>query len=239
VVNWDHEGRSFVAALDKRTGEPRWQVDRDEKTSWASPIVVEHEGKPQVIVSGTNRLRGYDLATGRVLWQCGGLASNIVATPVAGDGYVFAGSSYEKRFMLGIRLAGADGDIGGTANVAWSRTRATPYVPSPLYYKGSLYFLSHYQGILTRADAKTGEDKPGAIRLAGIGNIYASPVAAADRIYIADLEGATVVVSHDESPRVLALNRLNDSFSASPAIVGNELVLRGQKFLYSIAERKD
>jgi hypothetical protein len=159
-----------------------------------------------------------------------------VATPVAGDGYVFAGSSYEKRFMLGIRLAAADGEISGTENVAWSRTRGTPYVPSPLLYKGSLYFLAHYQGILTRADAKTGEDEPGAIRLPGIGNIYASPVAAADRVYVTDLEGATIVLSHEASPRVLALNRLSDRFAASPAMVGNELLLRGQKFLYSIAE---
>src|SRR5690606_8021956 len=79
VVNWDHEKGSFIVALDRKTGKEIWKVDRDEETSWASPIVVVHEGKPQVIVSGTNRLRGYDLATGKVIWECGGLASNIVA----------------------------------------------------------------------------------------------------------------------------------------------------------------
>src|SRR5262249_42859876 len=129
VVNWDHEGRSFLTALDKRSGRERWKVDRDEATSWASPIVVEHGGKPQVVISGTNRTRSYDSASGRVLWECGGLSSNIVASPVAGAGMVFAGSSYEKQAMLAIRLEGASGDITGTGQVAWTRSRGTPYVP--------------------------------------------------------------------------------------------------------------
>ena len=236
VINWDHDGQSFVVALDKRTGKQRWKVDRNEETSWASPIVYEHEGKPQLIISGTNRVRGYDLNDGRVIWECGGMASNIVATPVAADGMVFAGSSYEKRALLAIRLAGAKGDITDTRQVAWSRFRGTPYVPSPLLYGGSLYFLTHYQGILSRVDAKSGEDRPGAIRLDGITNIYASPVAAANRIYITDLDGTTLVLSHADKPRVLAINRLNDTIAASAAIAGNELFLRGQKFLYCVAE---
>lgn len=236
VVNWDHDGQSFVVALDKRTGQQRWRVDRDEETSWASPIVYEHAGQPQLIVSGTNRVRGYELATGRVIWECGGMASNIVASPVAADGMVFAGSSYEKRALLAIRLDGAKGDVTGTRQVAWNRFRGTPYVPSPLLYGDALYFLTHYQGILSRVDAKTGQDRPGAVRLDGIGNIYASPVAAANRVYVTDLEGATMVLSHDDPPRVLALNRLNDTISASAALAGRELFLRGQKYLYCIAD---
>jgi outer membrane protein assembly factor BamB len=200
VINWDHDGKSFVVALDKRTGKLLWKVDRNEETSWASPIVYEHAGQPQLIVSGTNRVRGYDLATGRVIWECAGMASNIVATPVAADGMVFAGSSYEKRALLAIRLAGAQGDITNTRQVAWNRFRGTPYVPSPLLYGDSLYFLTHYQGILSRVDAKTGEDRPGAMRLDGIGDVYASPVAAANRIYVTDLEGTTLVLSHDNRP---------------------------------------
>jgi outer membrane protein assembly factor BamB len=236
VVNWDHEGESFVVAFDKNTGKQRWKVAREEVTSWATPIVVEHAGKPQVVISGTDRVRGYDLASGKVIWECGGLASNIVASPVAGNGMVFVGSSYEKRVLLAIRLDGARGDITGTNRVAWGRTRGTPYVPSPLLYDESLYFLTHYQGILTGVQAKTGEDAPGAFRLAGVRNIYASPVGAADRVYVTDLEGMTVVISHSDTPQLLALNRLNDSFAASAAIVGKELFLRGEKHLYCIAE---
>ncbi len=234
-VNWDHEGQSFVVALDKRTGAERWKVDRDEVTSWATPITIEHAGKPQLVISGTNRVRGYDLATGRVIWECGGLSSNIVASPVAGDGMVFAGSSYDKRALLAIRLDGARGDITDTNRVAWSRFRGTPYVPSPLLYDDSLYFLTHYQGILSRVNAKTGVDQPGALRLGGIGNVYASPVAAAGRVYVTDLDGNTAVITHDDTPSVRAVNRLNDVFSASAAIVGRELLLRGQKYLYCIA----
>jgi outer membrane protein assembly factor BamB len=237
VVNWDHEGKSFIVALDKRTGKQRWKVNRPEETSWASPIVFEHEGRPQLIVSGTNRVRGYDLATGRVIWECGGMSSNIVATPVAADGLVFAGSSYEKRSLLAIRLAGSEGDITGSGQVAWSRFRGTPYVPSPLVYGDSLYFLTHYQGILSRVNMRTGQDAPGAIRLDDVGDIYASPVAAADRIYITDLEGATIVLSHADPPRLLAHNRLPDSFAASAALVGGDLFLRGQKYLYCLARQ--
>jgi len=109
-------------------------------------------------------------------------------------------------------------------------------VPSPLLYGNALYFLTHYQGILSRVSAKTGEDRPGGFRLGAIRNVYASPVAAADRIYITDLDGTTAVLSHGDIPRLLSINRLNDSFSASAAIVGRELFLRGKKHLYCIAK---
>lgn len=236
IVNWDHEGQSFVVAFEKQTGKQRWKVKRDEVTSWCSPIIVEHAGKPQVIVPGTHRMRGYDLATGAVIWECGGLSANVVASPVAADGMVFAASSYEIRAMLAVRLDGAKGDITGTDQVVWSRRQRTPYVPSPLLYRGSLYFLRHYQGILTRVHAKTGEERLGPFRLGVIRNVYASPVAAAGRVYITDLDGTTLVISHDDNPSVLARNILDDSFSASAAIVGRELFLRGARKLYCIAE---
>ena len=236
IINWDHEGQSFVVALDKRTGRRRWKVDREEVTSWATPVVVQHQGKSQVIISGTSRVRGYDLDTGAVIWECGGLSANIVASPVAADGMVFVGSSYEKRALLAIRLDQAQGDITRTANVMWRRIRGTPYVPSPLLYGDSLYFLSHYQGILSRVDAKTGKDRPGQMRLGSVRNVYASPVGAAGRVYVTDLNGTTDVITHEDSPRALASNRLNDVFSASPVLVGRELLLRGQQYLYCIGE---
>src|SRR4029077_7971050 len=165
IVNCDHEGKSFVAALDAISGDEKWRVARDEITSWATPIVIEQGGRPQVIVNGTNRMRGYDLVTGKVLWECGGLSSNVVASPVYADGMVFAGSSYEKRALLALRLDGAHGDITGTNRVAWTRNQATPYVPSPLLYGDALYYLGHYQGVLSRINAATGKDRPGAFRL--------------------------------------------------------------------------
>jgi outer membrane protein assembly factor BamB len=236
IINWDHEGQSFIAAFDGPTGEPRWKVDRDEKTSWASPIVVEHRGRAQLVVSGTKRVRSYDLADGRVIWECSGLSDNVVASPVAGDGMVFAGSSYDHRALLAIRLEGANGDITHSENLVWTRTRGTPYIPSLLLYDSHLYFLRHFQGRLTRVRANTGEDAPGEFRLHGIRNVYSSPVAAAGRIYITDLDGATAVFTSGREPRLLALNRLDDSIAASAAIVGDELFLRGAKYLYCIQE---
>jgi outer membrane protein assembly factor BamB len=235
VVNWDHEGQSFLAAFDKRTGAERWRVEREEVTSWATPIIVEHGGRRQIVTSGTRRVRGYDLATGEVIWECGGLSHNVVASPVAGDGMVFAGSSYEKQALLAIRLDGAKGDITGTDQVVWTRAHGAPYVPSPLLYGGWLYFLHHYQGILSRVGAGSGQERPATRRLPGIGNVYASPVGAAGRVYVTDLEGTTLVMSHGDGTEVLAVNRLDDRFSASAAIAGRDLFLRGERHLYCLA----
>ncbi len=234
VVNWDHEGDSFVVAFHAGSGQQKWKVKRNEATSWATPLVIE---KPlQVVVAGTERIRGYDLNSGAVLWSCGGLSANVVATPVYGDGVLLVGSSYEKRALLAIRLPGASGDISGSDRVLWTRTRGTPYVPSLLLYEDSLYFLTHYQGVISRVDALTGNDRPGSFRLGSLRNIYASPVAAAGRVYVVDLEGQTLVMSHSDQPQVLALNRLDDSFSASPALVERDLILRGRQWLYCISE---
>lgn len=238
VINWDHEEQSFLVALDKSTGKQRWRVARPEDTSWATPIVVEHRGKAQVIVPGTKRLRGYDLASGEVIWECAGLSSNIVASPVAAGGVVYSGSSYDTRNLLAIRLDGAKGDITGTEQVLWSRRRGTPYVPSPLLYGNSLYTLQHYQGIISRLDVKTGDDEGGPYRMAAITNVYASPIGAAGRIYVTSRDGVTQVMSHGEQElKMLAVNRLDDTINASAAIVGRDLFLRGERNLYCIAEK--
>jgi len=240
VVVWDHEGGSFVAAFDKRTGKERWRVARDEETSWASPIAVEHGGRTQVVVSGTNRIRGYDLENGAVLWQCGGLSSNVVCSPVSADGLVFAGSSYESQALLAIDLARAQGEITGGEAVLWSRRRATPYVPSLLLVDETLYFLHHYQGFLARVVARTGAEPERAFRLEGVDDVYASPVSAAGRVYVTDRSGLTVVLRHVAAGsgelEVLARNTLDDSFSASAALDGRELFLRGERFLYCLAQ---
>ena len=94
----------------------------------------------------------------------------------------------------------AQGDITGGEQVLWRRSRGTPYVPSPLLYGDVLYFLTHYQGILNRVDARTGEDRPGPLRLGGVTEVYASPVGAADRIYVTDRSGLTLVIEHSDTP---------------------------------------
>jgi outer membrane protein assembly factor BamB len=235
VVNWDNEGESFLYAFDKRTGKQLWKVPRDEKTSWSTPLVMEVDGKPQVIVSATKRVRGYDLVTGRQIWECAGLTDNVVSSPVNWRGLVIAGNSYYSQAMVAIRLAGAHGDISNSTNVAWRLNRVTPYVSSPLVYEDALYHIRHNQNILVRLDPATGEIGQ-LIRLEGIRDfIFSSPVGAAGRIYVTGRDGTTVVLKNDRENAMLAVNHLNDSFSASAALVDNELYLRGESFLYCVA----
>lgn len=237
IVNWDHEGDSFVVALDAQTGQPRWKTPRERASSWTTPIVIEHAGRAQVVISGSRRMRSYDLASGALIWECGGLSvENVVSSPVAGRGLVFSGSTYDHPAMLAIRLDGAQGDITGTKHVVWRRSRGAPYVPSPLLYGEALYFHYHFQGLLTRVNARTGEDLPGPVRLPGIYDVFASPVAAAGRVYVTSREGVTLVLQDGDHPEIIARNRLEDSFSASPALAGKELYLRGERSLYCLAE---
>ena len=236
IVNWDHEEQSFLLALDAVSGHEKWRRERDEVTSWSSPLIVDIDGAAQAVVCGTERVRGYDLQSGEVIWQCGGLSANIVATPVAADGIVYVGSSYEKRALMAIDIVAAQGDITGTDRVLWIRTRGTPYVPSPLLYDGALYFLMHYQNVITRIEAKSGTDAPGAMRLGELGNIYASPVGAGGYVYITDLNGKTMVIANSEIPRVVGVNALGEKVSASLAIAGAEIFIRGEEHLYCIAE---
>jgi outer membrane protein assembly factor BamB len=237
IVCWDHEGDSFLYAFDKHTGKALWKVPRDEKTSWSTPLIVEDEGKPQVVVSATKRVRGYDLATGAELWECAGLTDNVVSSPVYYHGLVIAGNSYYSQAMLAIRLAGAKGDITGTDHVVWKLNRLTPYVSTPLLYDDTLYVLRHNQNVLSRFDPATGKPRGEPLRLEGINDfIFSSPVGATGRIYLTGRDGTTVVLRHDRENTALAVNHLEDSFSASPAVVDRELYLRGERYLYCIAE---
>ncbi len=237
IICWDQEADSFLYTFDKRTGKQLLKIPRDEKTSWATPLVVEHGGKTQVVLSASKRIRSYDLATGALIWECSGLAGNVVSTPVAGNGMVIAGNSYDFQAMLAIRLEGAKGDITKTDRIAWKLNRMTPYVSSPLLYDDTLYFIRHNQNIISRLDPMTGTPRGEPLRLEGIRDyIFASPVGATGRIYITARDGSTVVLQHDRTNAPLAVNQLADSFSASPALADKELYLRGEKSLYCLAE---
>lgn len=235
IVNWDHEGPSFITALDKLTGKTVWTTGRDEVSSWSTPVVAQHEGKTQIVVPASGRIRGYDAADGRELWNCAGLHVNVISAPAFSGDTVYAMSNYGKSTAMAIRL-GATGDIKGTDAVLWQYHKAAPYVPSPLLYGDRLYFLSGMDGLMTALDARTGRPRFESKRLPAIRGIYSSPVGASDRVYVAGRNGATVVLKHSRNYQVLATNRLEDKFDASPAIVGKELFLRGHRFLYCIAE---
>lgn len=231
---WDHQGQSFIVALDKRTGNELWRVDRDEIDSWATPLIVEHEGWAQVVTSGMNRLRSYDLETGELVWHAEGLTMNPIPSPVAGDGMVFATSGFRGNDLKAVRLAGARGDITGTGAIVWELNRDTPYVPSPLLYGGVLYILKSNNGLLSAFDARTGTPHYQLQRLDAVPNVFASPAGAGGRVYIVGREGTTLVIKLGPTFEVLATNTLDDHFDASPAVVDRDIYLRGYKHLYAL-----
>ncbi len=236
VVLQDQEGQSFIVALDKRTGDEIWKMERDERTTWTSPIVVEHNGGSQVIVPATNRTRSYDLKNGEVLWECGGMTRNVIPSPVHTDGYVYVISGFRGSSLQAINLDIADGEITGTDAVKWEYNRDTPYVPSPMLSGDIIYFLKGNTGILSAIDRNTGSIHYGPERVAGIGGVYSSIAGAANRIYIASRNGTVTVLKDGPEFEVIAENKLDDSFNASPVFVGSELFLRGTQYLYCIAE---
>jgi outer membrane protein assembly factor BamB len=222
--------------LDKKTGQELWKQSRDERTSWATPFVIEHNGRPQIITAASGKVRSYDLATGKVLWECAGLGSNVIPTPVAGHGMVFAMSGHQRPALLAIQL-GRSGDLTGTDAIAWKLEKETPYVPSPLLSGDSLYFFSRTSGRISCYEAKTGRPRYEAMPLEALSGVYASPVMAENRIYLVGRNGATVVIKPSEKLEVLATNKLDEKFDASPAVVGKELFLRGHEYLYCLAEK--
>ncbi|MET0554861.1 MAG: PQQ-binding-like beta-propeller repeat protein [Vicinamibacteria bacterium] len=234
VVPWDHEGSDFVAAFDAGSGKERWRRQRDEPTNWTTPHVVEHGGRAQVVVGGTSKLISYDLLTGEPVWNAAGLTQNVIPTPVSADGVVYAMSGFRGSALRAIRLADAKGEVTGPPALAWSYDKDTPYVPSPLLTKGGLWFLKSNSGILTLLDPATGALRFSE-RLEAVPNVYASPVAADGRVYVVGREGTTVVLADGPKLQVLATNRLDDAFDASPALVDGELYLRGSKHLYRIS----
>ncbi len=237
VINWDHEGPDFVAAFNKTDGKELWRQPRDEKTTWTTPLIVEYEGKKEVIVSATERIRGYDLTSGKEIWSCGGMTANVIPTPVTANDTLYAISGFQGAALLAIQLGGT-GDLSDSPAITWQHSKRTPYVPSPLLVNDRLYFHSGNEAYLSCLDAKTGKAYIEAERIPGMTGIYASPVSAAGRIYFTGRDGTVVVAKQSDKMEILATNKLDEAFEASPAIVGKELFLRGHSALYCIEEKE-
>jgi len=236
IVNWDHEGDSFLMVLDPATGKTRWRADRDEVSSWVTPRVVEHHGRPQVIVPATRRITSYDLATGKINWECGGLTTNVIPCPVVYDDLVICMSGHRGNEVRAIRLDSRGDVTHDTQQVAWQSHRDTPYVPSPLLYGKRLFLSKSNTAILTCLNPASGETLLESVRLPEMKSIYASLVGAAGRVYITSREGVTLVMENRPALEVLAINKLPEGIDASPAIVGREMFLRGRQHLYKVLQ---
>jgi len=236
LLNYDQEADSVLYCLDAATGKTKWAAKRDEKTSWNTPLVVERGGRTQVIVNGTSRIRSHDLATGEVIWSCGGMTTNPIPSPVrVGDAAVCM-SGYGPGQAVSIPLD-SHGDLGTDGKVNWRHKGGTPYVPSPLLAGGRLYFTQMNDNLLTVLDAKTGLPVIEKERLPQARTFYASPLAAGGRVYFVDRAGTTVVLKAGDEVEVLAVNKLDDPIDASPVAVGKQLFLRSEKHLYCIEEK--
>lgn len=248
VIVRDHARQSTIHTLDAATGQTLWEKDRDEPNAWATPLIVESAGRTQVITAASNRVRSYDLDSGEIIWECGGLTGNVTPCPVlrrgddreANGDTVFVMSGYEGFSLLALPLD-RTGDLTDSDAIRWRASRGTPYVPSPVLMDGLLYFLQSNQGVLSCLDAATGEEVVGRTRLEGLANVYASPVAAPGRLYVTGRNGVTLTIATDGirdrgAFETIATSRLDDRVDASPAIAGDALFVRGLRALYCIAE---
>jgi len=233
-INGDQEKDSFLYAIDKRTGSILWKVPRDEPSSWATPVIVEHDEKPQVILPASNRIRAYSADRGKLIWACNWSSGNVISTPVVGHGLVFLSTGHKKYSLKAVRL-GKTGDISNTDAVVWSLKKNTPYVPSPMLYGDNLYLLRD-KGYLGCYDAKTGKPHFEQERLPLPHRFSASPVAAGDKIYLLSEKGTCLVLKAGTKLEILAENLIEGDFFASPAVAGNDLFLRSDTTLYCIQQ---
>lgn len=234
---FDHEADSFMLALDSKTGEVKWQHERDEPSTWSTPLVTEHDGAWQVIVAGTTRTRSYELFGGKELWQCGGIGVNTIPTVVRHDDLVFVMSGYREPNLQAIRLGGK-GDItdADPSPIAWSSNRGTSYTASPVLHEG-LYYCVQDGGKISCFDAVSGEAFYLEERLPRGTDLKASPLAAGGVLYVATEEGDVHMIALGEEFKLLGTNSLTDQFFvSSPIAVDGRLLLRGQGDLFCIAE---
>jgi len=235
IFVFDHEGDSFVAALDKATGKEIWRTARDEKSNWSAPLVLDFKGRKQVVVSASNKVRSYDPDTGKMIWECGGLGLNTIPQPVRQDDLVFVMSGYRNPMLMAIRL-GREGDLTGSDAVVWSQAKGNSYTPSPVIADNRLYVLTD-NGMVSCYNARTGEPYYHQARLPKTYSYKSSPVGANGKLYLASENEDVVVLRMGEKFEVLATNTMPDEmFIATPAISGGEIFLRSRNRIYCIHE---
>ncbi len=242
IVN-DNEEQSFLLALDANTGKQIWRVARDEGSNWSTPFVWEHDGRFEIVTSGTRRIRSYD-PDGKLLWELRGMSSIAIPTPFSKLGLLYLASGYvgdDVRPVYAVR-PGASGDISlkedETSNqyVAWYLRQAGPYNPSPLVY-GDYYYTLLDRGFFTCHDARTGKEVYGKQRIDPTGTAFtASPWAYDGKIFALSEDGDTFVLQAGPEFKLLGKNTLDEMCMATPAIYRSSLILRSASNLYRIGK---
>ena len=228
----DNEESSFLVAFDARTGKEIWRVDRDEKSSWSTPYIWQHDGTMEIVTNASKRIRSYD-SNGKLLWELGGASSIAIPTPLSRFGMVYLSSGYvseENRPVFAVRP-------GGT--VAWSLPQGGPYNTSPLIY-GDYYYTLFDRGFFTSHDARTGREIYGKVRIdPEAGAFTASPWAYNGRIFALSEDGVTFVIEAGPKYRLLGKNPLDEMTLATPAIARGSLFIRTVSTLYRIRDNKE
>ena len=244
-----HNGESWVAAFDKVTGEMRWKTPRNYATprevdnSYATPLVIQHEGREALLVWGAQHLTAHDAADGKLLWSCGGFNPGennswpAVATPVVVNDMAvvcFGRADRGHPRLHGIKLGGS-GDVTATHR-AWMREDTGAFVPSPAEYKGRIYVLSD-RGQVECLDPVTGASVWSEALPRSSSNYYASPLITGGILYAAREDGAVFVARVEGGFELLAENKLDDRVIASFVPTADRLYVRGEANLYCVAAR--
>ena len=243
VVTVMHQGESWLAGWDKRTGELRWKVARNYKTpvendhSYATPIVTRHQGAEQLLVWGAEHLTAHAATTGAMLWSAGDFNPGGQPNWVAVSSPVLAGDTVVVPYGRGSRLHGIK--LGGTGDVtsthrAWKREDTGTFVPTPAEYKGKVYLVRD-RGEVECIDPVTGKTEwSGQLPKSG-SSYYSSPTIADGKVYAAREDGVVFVARVDGKFELLSENHMGERIIAAPVPVGNRLLLRGEKTLFCIA----
>ena len=234
---FDHDGGSFVVALDKRSGKEVWRANRDEMSAWSTPLIADINGKKQVIISATKKVRAYDPESGKLIWECGGLGGNVIPHPAQYNDTVLVMSGFVAPKLMAIRL-GREGDLTGSDAIVWNQTRGMSYTPSPVLHDNKFYALTD-NGMLSCFNATTGEPYYHQQRLPQPDSFKASPIGAGGNLYLASESGVVTVIKMGEKFEVVATNTLTDQmFVASPVVAEGELFLRSKTHIFCVSDGK-
>lgn len=242
----DNETESYLLALRKSDGTIAWRTTREEKSNWSTPYVWANSQRTEVVTVGTKAIRSYDL-DGNLLWSLSGMSSITIATPYEADGLLYVSSGYvlDKTKSVYAFKPGANGDItlpeGESTSpfVAWSNQTIAPYNPSTLVYDGRLYVL-YDRGTLSCFSAADGTPIYERQRLERSAAITVSPWAYGGKLFTLDEDGVCNVIRAGEKFETIRVNELSadDLCMATPAIAGDRLLIRTDKRIYCIRQKK-
>ena len=230
----DNGEKSFIVALDKKTGNELWRTARKVEVNWSTPVIARGPAGDELVASGSQYIASYDPKTGRELWRCKGTQSWTVPTPLVGNGIVVASAAHPVKRAIAIKL-GSNGDVTNTSGIAWERDRGTGYTPSSILYRDLVYLMTD-KGLMTCIDAMTGEVKYEGARIPKPATFSASPVAFDGLIMLSSEDGDTFVIKAGPQHEVVRVNSLDEPIFASPAVSRGSIFIRGARHIYCIGK---